>query len=89
MMAYGTDLSPEDFEKLADNPKFIAIEESSADTRRISEIRRRLGDRFTVFYGVDDLVYECFSLGASMFGKWWHRHWLVARRCEHRYATGG
>jgi len=64
-VAYGTDLSAQDFEKLAENPKFIAIKESSADTRRIPEIRRRLGDRFVIFCGVDDLAYECFSLGAT------------------------
>jgi len=64
-VAYGTDILPEDFEKLAENPKFIAIKESSADTRRIPEIRRRLGDRFAIFCGVDDLAYECFSLGAT------------------------
>jgi len=63
-VAYGTDLGPEDFEQLAENPKFVAIKESSADTRRIPEIRRRLGDRFAIFCGVDDLAYECFSLGA-------------------------
>lgn len=63
-VAYGTDLGPEDFEQLAENPKFVAIKESSADTRRIPEIRRRLGDRFALFCGVDDLAYECFSLGA-------------------------
>jgi 4-hydroxy-tetrahydrodipicolinate synthase len=63
-VAYGTDLGPADFEQLAQNPKFVAIKESSADTRRIPEIRRRLGDRFTIFCGVDDLAYECFSLGA-------------------------
>jgi len=64
-VAYGTDILPEDFEKLAKNSKFVAIKESSADTRRVPEIRRRLGDRFTIFCGVDDLAYECFSLGAS------------------------
>ncbi|NOR20913.1 MAG: dihydrodipicolinate synthase family protein [Xanthomonadales bacterium] len=64
-VAYGTDLSPADFESLAPNPKFIAIKESSADTRRIPEIRRLTGDRFTIFCGVDDLAFECFSLGAT------------------------
>jgi 4-hydroxy-tetrahydrodipicolinate synthase len=64
-VAYGTDLTPKDFEQLAENPKFVAIKESSADTRRIPEIRRRLGGRFAIFCGVDDLAYECFSLGAT------------------------
>ncbi len=64
-IAYGTDLSPEDFERLADNPRFEAIKESAADTRRFPAIRRRVGDRFALFCGVDDLAYECFALGAD------------------------
>lgn len=64
-VAYGTDLSPEDFERLADQPKFVAIKESSADTRRIPEIRRLTGDRYSIFCGVDDLAFESFALGAD------------------------
>lgn len=63
-VAYGTDLLPADFETLASNPKFIAIKESSANTRRVPEIRRRTGDRYAIFCGVDDLAFECISLGA-------------------------
>ena len=63
-VAYGTDLRPADFEALADEPRFVAIKESSADTRRIPDIRRRLGERYALFCGVDDLAYECFGLGA-------------------------
>ena len=63
-IAYGTDLGPEDFARLGDNPRFEAIKESAADTRRIPEIRRLTGDRFALFCGVDDLAFECFSLGA-------------------------
>jgi len=63
-VAYGTDLSPADFETLASNPKFVAIKESSANTRRVPEIRRRTGDRYAIFCGVDDLAFECISLGA-------------------------
>ncbi|MDX2416029.1 MAG: dihydrodipicolinate synthase family protein, partial [Xanthomonadales bacterium] len=63
-IAYGTDLSPADFKSLAENPKFVAIKESSANTRRIPEIRRRTGDRYAIFCGVDDLAFESFSLGA-------------------------
>jgi len=64
-LAYGTDLVPEDFARLGDNPRFEAIKESAADTRRIPEIRRLCGDRFALFCGVDDLAYECFALGAD------------------------
>ena len=63
-IAYGTDLTPADFARLADNPRFEAIKESAADTRRFPEIRRLVGDRFALFCGVDDLAYECFALGA-------------------------
>jgi len=64
-VAYGTDLSAQDFAKLADNHKFVAIKESSANTRRIPDIRRLVGDRFAIFCGVDDLAFECFGLGAT------------------------
>jgi len=63
-VAYGTDLSPQEFAKLADNPKFVAVKESSSNTRRIPDIRRLVGDRYHIFCGVDDLVLESFALGA-------------------------
>ena len=64
-VAYGTDLTPEDFARLADQSRFVAIKESSADTRRISEIRRLTGDRYSIFCGVDDLAFESIALGAN------------------------
>ena len=64
-IAYGTDITPEDFVRLGDNPKFHAIKESAADTRRITEIQRLTGDRFKLFCGVDDLALDCFALGAE------------------------
>lgn len=63
-VAYGIDLLPADFAELADNSCFEAIKESSANTRRIPEIRRLTGDRFAIFSGVDDLALESFLLGA-------------------------
>jgi 4-hydroxy-tetrahydrodipicolinate synthase len=63
-IAYGTDITPDDFARLADNPRFQAIKESAADTRRFPEIHRRVGDRFALFCGVDDLALECLALGA-------------------------
>ncbi|HKJ17577.1 MAG TPA: dihydrodipicolinate synthase family protein [Xanthomonadales bacterium] len=63
-IAYGTDLTPADFADLADNPCFQAIKESSGDTRRITEIQRLTGDRYAIYCGIDDLAFECLSLGA-------------------------
>lgn len=64
-VAYTIDITPADFAELADNPRFVAIKESSANTRRIPEIRRLTGDRFALFCGVDDLALESFALGAD------------------------
>ena len=63
-IVYGTDLTPEDFARLADNPRFEAIKEAADDTRRFSQIRRLVGERFALFCGVDDLALECFAVGA-------------------------
>ncbi|HSS65905.1 MAG TPA: dihydrodipicolinate synthase family protein, partial [Gammaproteobacteria bacterium] len=63
-VAYGTDIDPAQFAELADNPRFEAIKESSADTRRVADIRRLTGDRYAVLCGVDNIALECFVLGA-------------------------
>lgn len=63
-VAYDTDLQPEDFAELASVENFLAIKESSANTRRMSAIRRLCGDRYALFCGVDDLALECFAVGA-------------------------
>jgi 1-pyrroline-4-hydroxy-2-carboxylate deaminase len=52
------------FAELADEPKFVAIKESSDNVRRITDIRNLCGDRYAIFSGVDDLAYGGFLLGA-------------------------
>lgn len=64
-ISYSIDISPEMFDEMADEPKFVAIKESSEDTRRITDIRNRCGDRYTLLCGVDDLVLESLVLGAE------------------------
>ena len=63
-IAYGTDITPGDFASLADVAAFEAIKESAADTRRFPGIRYHTGDRYALFCGVDDIAFECFSMGA-------------------------
>jgi 1-pyrroline-4-hydroxy-2-carboxylate deaminase len=63
-VSYKVDISPEGFEELADEPRFEAIKESSDDLRRITDIRNRVGDRFRIFCGVDDIALEAMVLGA-------------------------
>lgn len=64
-VSYGVDISVEMFGELASVANIVAIKESSEDTRRITDLRRAHGDRFTLFAGVDDIVLECLMLGAS------------------------
>jgi 4-hydroxy-tetrahydrodipicolinate synthase len=64
-VTYGVDLTPAMFAELADEPKFVAIKESSDNVRRITDIKNLCGDRYTLFCGVDDIVLECLMLGAQ------------------------
>lgn len=63
-VTYGIDITPEMFAELASEPKFVAIKESSNDTRRITDIINLTGDRYQVFTGVDDIAFESLVLGA-------------------------
>jgi 4-hydroxy-tetrahydrodipicolinate synthase len=63
-VSYGVDITPEMFDELADEPRFVAIKESSEDCRRITDIKNRCGDRYALFCGVDDLALEGIMLGA-------------------------
>jgi dihydrodipicolinate synthase/N-acetylneuraminate lyase len=62
--AYKADITPEMFAEIADEPKFACIKESSDNPRRITDIVNLTKDRYVIFAGVDDLVVECFALGA-------------------------
>ena len=63
-VSYGVDITPPMFEALAGEETIVAIKESSEDVRRITDLVRLLGDRFTLFCGVDDLVLESTLLGS-------------------------
>jgi 4-hydroxy-tetrahydrodipicolinate synthase len=62
-IAYFNDITPAMFERLADEPRLVAIKESSGDTRRITDLRIAVGDRFDLFTGVDNLILEASILG--------------------------
>jgi dihydrodipicolinate synthase/N-acetylneuraminate lyase len=64
-VSYGVDLTPEMFAELADEQHLIAIKESSENVRRITDLKNRCGDRYTLFCGVDDLILESVLLGAE------------------------
>jgi 4-hydroxy-tetrahydrodipicolinate synthase len=62
-VGYPVDITPEHFARLADIPNLVALKESSANTRRITELRLTVGDRYAIFVGVDDLILESAVLG--------------------------
>jgi 4-hydroxy-tetrahydrodipicolinate synthase len=64
-VSYGVDVTPAMFTELADEPKFVAIKESSEDVRRITDLTNLCGDRYALLCGVDDLVLESVLLGAT------------------------
>lgn len=63
-VSYSVDITPEMFLELADEPRFVAIKESSENVRRITDLKNLCGDRYTLLCGVDDLVLESIMLGA-------------------------
>ena len=62
-LSYGHDLTPELFAKLAGQKNFVALKESSGNTRRITDLHNTVGDRYAIFTGVDDLALESAILG--------------------------
>jgi 4-hydroxy-tetrahydrodipicolinate synthase len=64
-IAYGVDVTPEILKHLADTPQIVCVKEETGDIRRITDMSIELGDRFSIFCGVDDLIVESVSLGAT------------------------
>jgi len=64
-IAYGVDVTPAVLQMLADTKEIVCVKEESGDIRRITDIAVALGDRFSVFCGVDDLIVESMALGIT------------------------
>jgi 4-hydroxy-tetrahydrodipicolinate synthase len=62
-ISYANDITPEMFAQLADVKNFVALKESTGNTRRITDLHNLVGDRYALFTGVDDLVLESAVLG--------------------------
>ena len=62
-VGYTVDITPTQFAELANIKNLVALKESSANTRRVTELRIEVGDRYAIFVGVDDLVLEASVLG--------------------------
>ena len=65
-VSYKTDFLPTQIKELAsEHENLQAVKESSADVRRVAGIREVLGDRLTIFVGVDDVLVEGVNAGAK------------------------
>lgn len=64
--AYGTDTTATDVLALAeDHANLVAVKESSGDVRRITAIRTVLGQRVDIAVGLDDVIVEGVTAGAT------------------------
>jgi 4-hydroxy-tetrahydrodipicolinate synthase len=64
-IAYKTDFVPEQMAELASiHTNLVSCKESSADVRRVTEIKRLMGDRLAILVGVDDVLVEAVRNGA-------------------------
>jgi 4-hydroxy-tetrahydrodipicolinate synthase len=65
-IAYGTDFRPSHIAELAaEHANLQAVKESSGDARRFAAIREILGDKLTLFVGLDDALLEGVAMGAK------------------------
>ncbi|QFU15004.1 dihydrodipicolinate synthase family protein [Microvirga thermotolerans] len=62
---YKNDVTPEILASLADCETVVSFKDSSGDTRRFTDVRNMVGDRFVLFAGLDDVVVESVMLGAE------------------------
>ena len=64
-IAYGVDVTPAILKELADTPEIVCVKEETGDIRRVTDMFIALGNRFSVFCGVDDLIVESSALGVT------------------------
>lgn len=62
---YKNDVTPDILASLADCETIVCFKDSSGDTRRFTDTRNMVGDRFVLFAGLDDVVVESVMLGAA------------------------
>lgn len=62
--AYRVGIDVDTLGRLAEVPNIVAVKESSPDPRRFTDVVNACGDRFVLFAGLDDLVFEGVTLGA-------------------------
>ncbi|RWJ01207.1 dihydrodipicolinate synthase family protein [Mesorhizobium sp.] len=64
-IAYGVDCTVNVLRQLVDTPEIVCVKEETGDIRRVTDMFVELGDRFSIFCGVDDLIVESCALGVT------------------------
>jgi 1-pyrroline-4-hydroxy-2-carboxylate deaminase len=62
--AYRVSIETETLVRLADVPNIVAVKESAPDPRRFTDVVNACGERFALFAGLDDVMFEGITLGA-------------------------
>jgi 1-pyrroline-4-hydroxy-2-carboxylate deaminase len=62
--SYRVNIELPTLERLAEVPNIVSIKESAPDPRRITDLYNAFGERFVLFAGLDDVVFEAVTLGA-------------------------
>ncbi|TLY91143.1 MAG: dihydrodipicolinate synthase family protein, partial [Gammaproteobacteria bacterium] len=60
--AYRVNIEIETLERLAELRNIVAIKESAPDPRRFTDLLNALGERYVLFAGLDDVVFEALAL---------------------------
>jgi 1-pyrroline-4-hydroxy-2-carboxylate deaminase len=63
--AYRVAITNEALEALRPVKNIVAVKESTADTRRFTDMLNAFGDRYVLFAGLDDVAFEGLLLGAQ------------------------
>jgi len=63
--AYRVNIGVGALEKLSGQKNIVAVKESAPDPRRFTDLINALGDRYTLFAGLDDVALEGMILGAA------------------------
>jgi 4-hydroxy-tetrahydrodipicolinate synthase len=64
-ISYGVDVTTSVLKDLVDTPEIVCVKEETADIRRVTDMYIELGNRFSVFCGIDDLIVESSALGVT------------------------
>lgn len=62
--AYRVSIGVAALKQLAEVANIVCLKESAPDTRRFTDLRNALGDRYVLFAGLDDVALEGLVLGA-------------------------